>query len=376
MADQFTEVKTTSYGSRISGSIRGIIVGFLMFVAAFILLYWNEGRIDLSTIAKKSVVVDANATNSSLNGQLISVTGNFSSPEKIGDGLFLKSGNFIAVKRVIDMYAWDESSERETKDNLGGSQTETTTYTYKKRWVSVMSVKDSTEFKVPEGHENPKPSMDNYSRKVGTAKLGIYSLDMSNLVLPSFSRLSLNDQNITLRQGNNLIDDQYIYVKKGSGNYTTPQLGDLRVSYQVVYANTNATVFGKLEGASVLPYFERNTKLYHALMGDRETAIAALHAQYRFWIWIFRLIGFALMWLGLMGMFSIIGVVLSIIPVFGDIGAASMEALTFLTALVLSTVTILVSMVFHRPWILLAVLVVGIYLVFRKSLQKKKHKKK
>jgi len=40
----YQEVKTTSYGTRVGNSFKGIGGGLLLFVAATVLLWWNEGR--------------------------------------------------------------------------------------------------------------------------------------------------------------------------------------------------------------------------------------------------------------------------------------------------------------------------------------------
>ena len=42
--DSFTEVTHESWFSRIGGAIKGFLVGLLLFVVAFPLLFWNEGR--------------------------------------------------------------------------------------------------------------------------------------------------------------------------------------------------------------------------------------------------------------------------------------------------------------------------------------------
>jgi len=57
MADQFTDVTTTGYGGRIINSIKGVVIGLILFVVSFGLLYWNEGRVDLSNIAKTATEI-------------------------------------------------------------------------------------------------------------------------------------------------------------------------------------------------------------------------------------------------------------------------------------------------------------------------------
>ena len=40
----YTETRTVSYGSRLSNSFKGIGTGFILLIAATVLLWWNEGR--------------------------------------------------------------------------------------------------------------------------------------------------------------------------------------------------------------------------------------------------------------------------------------------------------------------------------------------
>ena len=44
MANQFTEVATQGFFSRLFGSIIGVFLGPVFVIAAIILLSWNEGR--------------------------------------------------------------------------------------------------------------------------------------------------------------------------------------------------------------------------------------------------------------------------------------------------------------------------------------------
>ena len=39
-----TETTTIGWGSRLGASLKGIVVGLVLFVAGFPLLFWNEGR--------------------------------------------------------------------------------------------------------------------------------------------------------------------------------------------------------------------------------------------------------------------------------------------------------------------------------------------
>ena len=39
-----TETTTESWTSRLGGAVKGVVIGLGMFVAAFPLLFWNEGN--------------------------------------------------------------------------------------------------------------------------------------------------------------------------------------------------------------------------------------------------------------------------------------------------------------------------------------------
>ena len=42
--DTFTEVTRQGWGSRLGGSLKGILVGFVLVGAGIVLLFFNEGR--------------------------------------------------------------------------------------------------------------------------------------------------------------------------------------------------------------------------------------------------------------------------------------------------------------------------------------------
>jgi len=362
MADQFTQVKTTGYGSRIMNSITGVLIGIVLFVASFGLLYWNEGRTDTSTIAKEAVEINSTSVgaDSSLDGKLVSITGTVDSNETIGDSMFLNPGMFIAVERKVEMYSWIENKSTTSKNNTGGSSTETTTYTYKKDWKE--SPGNSGNFQNPDGHQNPQKTLDNYNGYATTAAVGVYNFNPANITLPSFTKVQLNAQNITLNQGAVLASDSYVFIPKVNGDtFDVPQVGDLRISYYVLNPGFNGTIFGSLSGNNIESYSsEKGDNLFRLFTGTRENAISTLHSEYTILSWILRLVGFLMMWIGLSLLFAPISVLLDILPIFGNISRALVGIVTFLVAFVLSVVTILVSMVIHNIIALIITLVVVI----------------
>lgn len=377
MPNTFTTTTTTGYGNRIINSIKGVVFGVILFIASFGLLYWNEGRVDLSDIAKTATEIVSSQVNvdPSLAKKLVSTTGIINSHEVIGDNLFLQQGTFIAVERKVEMYAWKENQETKTKTNTGGSETSETTYTYRKEWME--HLESSSNFQHPEEHENPQKSLDSYTNKVADATIGIYHFNPTGVMLPDFEKIPLNTQNTIISQGAVLANDSYLFVRKSeSGTFENPSIGDLRVSYYALRSGFTGTIFGALHGNSIESYVSPDgNSFYRIFIGTREAGIATFHSEYTTMLWILRLVGFLAMWFGLLALFGPISVLLDVLPIFGSLSRSLIGIMTFLVSLVLAIVTILVSMLIHNfiaLIIALAVTVIAmvIFVIFVKKKKK------
>lgn len=377
MPDQFTTTATTGYGNRIISSIKGVVIGFILFIASFGLLYWNEGRVDLSDIAKTATEISSSEVNTdpALAKKLISATGVVSSNEIIGDNLFLQPDKFIAVERRVEMYAWKEDRTTKDKTNIGGSETSETTYTYRKEWVE--QPESSNNFQHPEEHENPQKSLDSYTNNVGVATIGIYSFDPSRVTLPNFEKILLNAQNTTLSKGAVVANNGYLFIRKDeSSTFENPTVGDLRVSYYALRSGFTGTIFGALGGDRIEPYINQDANsLYRVFIGTREEGIATFHSEYTMMSWILRLVGFFMMWFGLMALFGPISTLLDILPIFGSLTRSLIAIVAFAASLILAIVTILISMLIHNVVVLMialgvTVVAMVIFIIFIKKKKK------
>lgn len=153
-----TETTTESWGSRLGNSIKGVVIGGVLFVAGIPLLFWNEGRSVKTTQALEEgaescvVLPNADTVDATKDGQLVHVTGTAVTDEVLADDLFPAiSSKAIRLTRKVEYYQWVENKKTEKKKNVGGSETTTTTYTYSKKWVN--SPVDSSAFKEA-GHDN------------------------------------------------------------------------------------------------------------------------------------------------------------------------------------------------------------------------------
>ncbi len=373
MPDQFKEVLTTSYGGRIAQSFKNILFGLVMFVISFGVLFWNEGRYDLSILAKKSVEINASTVNQSLDNSLIALTSNISTTENINDNLYLKLGNYLAIDRNVESYVWVEKSETKSTNNSGGSQTEETTYTYSKAWTD--NPQSSSNFKYIEGHVNPSIiPLEKTQMRVRNATIGIYNIDMQSINLPSLEPLVLSPSNTNLINGASISSSKYIFLSQTGGSFENPSLGDQRISYSALTPGFMGTVFGNQVGSNITSFTDEDGhRLFNLFRGSRGDGIASLHSDFVFWSWIFRLIGFLMMWFGLSLLFGWITMLANILPFLGNVTGFIITAATFITALVLSLTTIIVAMIFHSLIaVLLAVLIVAGILVFLAKRRKNK----
>ncbi|MFH1537057.1 MAG: TMEM43 family protein [Patescibacteria group bacterium] len=355
MPDQFKEVTRTSYGSKVKSSFGGVLIGLILFVGSFVLLYWNEGRVDISNIAATATQIQADETNTDVEGNLVSAYGELKTEENIGDD-YLVEDNYVQLVRTTEMYSWIEEEESETKTETGGSDVTETTYTYDTDWTS--DPEDSSDFKYPEEHENPNKSVDDKTVNNNKTYIGNYKIDTTKVDLPSLSEITLNETNTILDAESELVNS-YIFI--GEGTLSNPEVGDIRISYQALSPGADVTVFGKLDGTNISTYADEDANtLYRVFNSTHEEALATMHTEYVTSMWIFRAVGFIMMWIGLAMFLGPISTILSFIPLLGKAGRGLISIITFVIAAILSILTILISMILQST---VALVIIGIVIV-------------
>ena len=182
MSDSFTETTKTSWFSRIGNSIKGIAVGFCLFIAAFPLLFWNEGRTikqtkSLNETEAGLVLAKCDEVNQDYEGKPVYMTGDAKTEEELSDDYFPVTVNGFKLKRNVEMYQWVEHEKSETKKKLGGGEETVTTYTYTKEWCS--SPINSNSFKLSAEHENPAWDFESGETSAKTGTFGAFTLTES-----------------------------------------------------------------------------------------------------------------------------------------------------------------------------------------------------
>ena len=88
--DSVTEQTDISWFSRIGSSLSGILVGLLLFMAAFPLLFWNEGRAvrrykTLQEGGGATVSISAESVQAANDGKLVHLAGEARTDEILAD---------------------------------------------------------------------------------------------------------------------------------------------------------------------------------------------------------------------------------------------------------------------------------------------------
>lgn len=353
MADRYTEVTRTSFFSNLMGSFIGVLFGVLLFIGSFFVLWINEGRLNLATVARKSTPIAAASIAPDMEGKLVAATGTLSTPEQLDDAGFIRPGNYLALERSVEMYAWVEHTSSSTTKNTGGSSTTETTYRYEREWTS--DPESASSFRYPDGHENPALPLQSQSWTVPNATLDAYTVDPQQLTLPEAQPIKLDDETTEISEPWR-VDGEYL--TDSTSSVSQPRLGDVRIRYLAVPDQIDVTLFGKASGSQIVPFETKGEQLYRAFSENREQAISTLNTEYQISIWIIRVIGFVMMWLGLSLCFSPINAVLDILPFLGNMSRFLTGALMFGIALVLSMLTILASIIAHNIFLLIGLLIV------------------
>ncbi len=327
---------------RFFNSIFGMLIGVALFLGSFVVLWINEGRVDLSKIGREAERVPAGVIDPARDGALVAVSGVMRGSETLGDPPYLRRGDYMELIRVAEMYAWDEEEEDDD---------DSTTYTYRKIWTT--DPEDSSRFNQPAGHTNPPMAVQGMHYRVAEAWVGDYPLDAGAIFFMDPPRLSLTT---ALTVDNRPVVDGYIFL--GKGTLANPEIGDIRLSYEAFPANSPGTVFGRQEAGRVVLYHhdDGETLLYRAYATDFDGALAAMRTEYLIGLWLTRGGGFLMMWIGLLFLLGPVRTLLDFIPLVGRAGNFLIALLTLLIAFFFSLVTIIVSAIAHNLIALIVVL--------------------
>lgn len=367
--DRFTEVTRKSWFSRLGGAIKGIVIGLILFLIAFPLLFWNEGRAvkrakSLTEGSNIVVSVPANSINPENKGELIHVTGKADTEATLTDPVFGVSANALKLKRTVEMYQWKESTETKTETKVGGGEEKVTTYSYNKTWSDRHI--DSEDFSKPAGHQNPRSiPYETTTQIADEITLGAFTLS------PSLASKISNFEPLPIEpdgplpdpiQDKGKVHNAGFYIGEDPAN---PQIGDVRIQFEVSRP-TAVSVIAKQAGSTLKPYETKaGGKVEILQMGTHSADNMFEQAQQsnRVVTWLLRLGGFLLMMIGLSMAFRVFSVIADVVPIFGRIVGAGTWLISFLLAAVLSLATMAIAWIYYRPLLGLLLITVAVVLM-------------
>ena len=433
----YQETKTTGYRTRLSNSIRGIGTGFLMLLGGTVLLWWNEGRAVKTTQMLEEAqgvavhVDDVSNADPSLNGKLIHAIAFTQTKDSLCDATFGIGSVAIKLDRSVQYYQWVEHSKTETKDKIGGSKEEVTTYYYEKEWNG--SPVNSQEFSDPD-YQNRNfvvMNIEDQSYMAENVTFGAYKLPKDLIrsisgTAPmnlSFSQEQLSDWNrdvkkvfesmaaptvnntaavtdetpaaakgdsakveaVATAETEQIAKQKFDYVHVNGNvlyfgkNPNNPQIGDMSVTFTKVMPG-EASVIAVINGDKLQSYVAKNGKTLSVLTSgavSMENMFENQHKSNSFMIWILRFIGLFLGVTGFKGIFGILVDLLKVLPFMADIVGLGVGLICKVLGLAWSLLIIAMAWLFYRPVIagvLLAAIVALIVFLVKKGKDNKKAK--
>ncbi|MCW5748989.1 MAG: TMEM43 family protein [Alphaproteobacteria bacterium] len=345
----------------------GVLVGLVMIPIAVALLFWNEGRAvttarSLTEGAGVVRTVSPERVDPANQDKLVHVSGPLTLGGSVSDAEFGVTAQAVRLIRKVEMYQWKEETRSETRKKLGGGEETVTTYTYVREWNTRLN--DSSRFKQPSNHRNPPMRFSGRDFTVAKASLGAFELTPDTLRLLSGGEPLPVDPAAEARARQTAGDaarvvDGLIYVGRDPAS---PQIGDLRISYETVTA-AQISVVARQAGNGFGPY--QTTAGDELLMVEKGLVPAAQmfkHAQDANTVltWALRAVGAVVMFIGFALFFRPLGVLADVIPILGDIIRLGTGAIGFAMTAVVASLTIAVAWLYYRPVIGILVLLVGI----------------
>ncbi len=411
----YQETKTTGYGTRVGRSFKGIGAGFLMFIGATALLWWNEGRAvktaEMLDEAEKACIEmpNPNKIDKSLEGELVCGTAMAQTTDSLIDNQYGIGVTAIGLQRKVEYFQWVENEETKTEEKLGGKEVETTTYTYTQEWVN--SPVQSQDFKDP-AYQNKNMTLcvvEPQELWAENVSFGAYKLNESliqrissiepmqlNLSTDMMNQLEKSTKEVYERTYGKTISDavkneakkdtsknvvadssavtfpnyEYVHINGNELYYgrtpAAPQVGDVKVTFEKI-TPAKVTIIAQVTGDTFKAYKAKKGKRFQTLsMGkkDADEIFDASHTSNSFWLWVIRIIGVMLVIAGLKGIFGFIEALLKVVPFVANIIGWGVGAICTVIGIVWSLLVIAVAWLFYRPILAIILIIIAAFLVW------------
>ena len=236
-------------------SFFGLLVALWFLLSGVLGLITNEQdalhRTKTLAEGKRLVIsIEPDQSYTHYENNLVHLSGELTTDETIIDPMFQMNVYALKLRRVVEMYQWQENQSQDEADNLE--------YTYQKVWLE--SFIDSHKFKEPNRYHNPAMPLKS---QLFIAK----QVKLSHFILPSqllekmnhYQWLPMTDLSFWKAEDNlqSLLQDKPSHLKKGiyyvGQNLDFPKIGDLQIKFEIVQPET-ISVIAKQVNSNLVPY--------------------------------------------------------------------------------------------------------------------------
>jgi len=264
-----------TFFDRMGNAFWGFLFGIVLILFSGPIMWINErrqARMESLLAVGESEYVTVTAPQEGHRGELVHAAGGEAHGiepvecKKFG-GVGFPSG-CLRLRSSVEVYQWQEIEKTETKkDNVGGGQTKTTTYEYKRTWSTIKF--DSSKFK-QSGHANKYPSEpgkdceDNSRVRYQHVKDSKAFEVPTTLVrqLDNFKSIhdelpdSVSTKGAWIGTKATKKGDYFVYA---TGTENEPAIGDMRVQFDAIKDGATTIMALQTEGAveesdTFLPY--------------------------------------------------------------------------------------------------------------------------
>jgi len=303
---------------------------------------------------------------------LVYVQGLATTKDVLRDDEFGVSATAIKLIRQVSMYQWQEHKKTETKENIGGTTENKTTYSYRQEWSN--QAINSNNFR-RSGHNNPSMPYKTKTQQAREVMLGAFKLNSSQISrIDGKTDLSVNNLPVP-----SLLVNKSVTVM-GSGFYlgnnpNDPQIGDIKVSFQVINP-TEISLVARQQGNHFSAYQTEAGGTIDLLkngMLDANAMFAAAQQENTIMTWVIRIGGTLMMWIGLGMVFRPLAVVASVLPFLGNLMGMGTSILAFLITLPCAMITIALAWIAYRPLLAGGLIAVAVLAIVAMKFMPRKH---
>ncbi|MDX1901794.1 MAG: TMEM43 family protein [Gammaproteobacteria bacterium] len=378
------EITTKSWGSRIISALWGVVFGIALVIGAFVLVFWNEGHgLHTAQSLEQAQTVLISVPNApidpNINMKVVYFNGQATTENILHDNFFSLSENAISLDRKVEMYQWKENVETQTESKLGGSEQETKTYTYKPVWST--EIIDSSEFKDPNGHQNPtQMPIQSFKQYAENVKVGDFQLPHDLITeIKGYTPINLEKMNVAELQKKLHkpvhIDNENIYAGDDS---QSPKVGDLKITLTESLPQT-VSIIAQQTGNTLQPFIAPAGQSVSLLeMGTQtpQVMIANAISANAMMMWLLRFGSLIMMMIGLALLMNPIKILADFIPFLGSLVGFGTGLIAFLGGLLLWTCALAIAWFVVRPLLAIGLVIIVIGICFgilklkKKSLNK------